>query len=264
VPFHDLTSSTVHERKRQNILQTAQVLDAVMQSVGPYDVVLSIDEMREVRQAFDDDLCIRSETHMMIRAHFMQAAEDLCPQWAAEELILGVCSRDANEILESADTYWKHEEFEEQMPSDSSSVSSSSDMKDISVLVLEAAAAQELKQLPDLTSDFSTPLEPRWEGSSSFFLLEPSSDMGPCQDLDDAPPSVQHVVKHGAVCDGAGEGTTRDLNMKSTFGKRLAAHFEPATRAEREESVKALVARVSAQKVSNDPCSSTSGPGKRG
>ena len=56
MPFHDLTSSTVHERKRQNILQTAKVLDAVMQSVGPYDVVLSIDEMREVRQAFDDDL----------------------------------------------------------------------------------------------------------------------------------------------------------------------------------------------------------------
>ena len=190
-----------------------------------------------------------------------QAADDLCPQWAAEELNFGAWSRHTNEILESAHTYCKHEEFEQQLPSESSSVSSSSDMKDISVLVLEAAATQELKQLRDLTSDFSTPLEPRWEGSSSFFLLEPSSDMGPCQDLDDVPPSVQHVVQHGAVCDGAGEGTARNLHMKSTFGKRLAAHFEPATRAEREESVKALIARVSAQKVMNDLCSSTSGLG---
>ena len=199
---------------------------------------------------------------MMICAHCIQAAENLCPQWAAEELILGGCSRDANEILEYADTYCKHEELEQQLPSDSSSVSSLSDMKDISVLVLEAAAAQELKQLPDLNSDLSTTLEPRWGGSSSFSRLEPSSDMGPCQDLDDVPPSVQHVVQHGAVCDAAGEGTARNLNMKSTFGKRLAAHFEPATRAEREESVKVLIARVSAQKVSNKLCSSTSGLGE--
>ena len=53
--------------------------------------------------------------------------------------------------------------------------------------------------------------------------------------------------------------------MKSSFGKRLSARFEgpPATSMTREESVKELIARVSARKVSTDLCSSTAGTGRQ-
>jgi len=59
----DLAANSMHERQQRNILQTGKVLDLVMQSVGPYNVISSLDEMREVRHAFENGCCSCRETH---------------------------------------------------------------------------------------------------------------------------------------------------------------------------------------------------------
>ena len=107
------------ERQQRNILQTAKVLDLVMQSVGPYNVIASIDEMRE-------------------------EAEEICPQK------ISVTSR-LHESTETCCTYceddelwandWRAERNDSTVISDCSTMESDEDIRDISVLVLEAAAA---------------------------------------------------------------------------------------------------------------------------
>lgn len=231
-----------------------------------------------------------------------QTAEEICPPnnivtnrlHESTETCCTYC-----EDEESLADDWRAEQNHSTVISDCSTMESDEDVTDISVLALEAAAAcgpengsmvaveqpeivmdckEENTELhpprpsasnlscfsrgnsPDLTqatqpiSDFINTLEPQCREE----LLAPSSDMGPSQDLDDN----AHEALRAAARDDGGGG---DLKMKSSFGKRLSARFEgpPATSMTREESVKELIARVSARKVSTDLCSSTAGTGRQ-
>ena len=245
----------MHECQRRNILQTAKVFDLVMQSVGPYNVISSIDEMREVYNAFVNGFCSCRETQI----------RDVCTAWQAAEEICQPNNSVTSRLHESTETccaYFEDEADRWQAEnstviSDCSTMESDEDVTDISVLVLEATAACGPRNGSMVATEKS---ESVGDGKEQDMELRPprpsasnpSISMGPSQDLDDD----AHEALGTAARDDGGGG---DLKMKSSFGKRLAVHFQgpPATSMTREESVKELIARVSARKASTDLCSST-------